>query len=181
MKKVIKIDAYNKKILATLHLRADLTNVELAERVNLSPSACFQRVKLLKDAGYFRTFHADINLEQICEHVFAYVEFTLEDNSPKSSRKFLDVIDKIPEIMDCMKLSGDVDFISFCCFSDINALNEVCDQLSLNDGYTIKKLKTKIVLERSKFFLGFPLERLKWRDEMKLDDKELNGNGQPEE
>ena len=75
MKKTIKIDRYNQKILAILHLTADLTNVELAEQVNLSPSACFQRVKALKEAGYFRTFHADINLEQICEHVFAYMEF----------------------------------------------------------------------------------------------------------
>ena len=50
MKKTIKIDRYNQKILAILHLTADLTNVELAEQVNLSPSACFQRVKALKEA-----------------------------------------------------------------------------------------------------------------------------------
>jgi len=173
MKKTIKIDRYNKKILATLHLEADLTNVELAERVNLSPSACFQRVKLLREAGYFRTFHADINLEQICEHIFAYIEFTLEDNSLPMRRKFLSVIKEIPEIMDCMQLSGDVDYISFCCFSDIQALNEICDQLSANENYTIKRLKTRIVLERSKFFLGFPLERLKWRDEMKLEEDDF--------
>lgn len=172
MKKPIKIDRYNKKILAALHLRADLTNVELAELVNLSPSACFQRVKLLKEAGYFRTFHADINLEQICEHVFAYVEFTLADNSFPVRRKFLSVVENIPEVMDCMQLSGDVDFISFCCFADIKSLNETCDQLSANKTFKIKKLKTRIVLERSKFFLGFPLARLKWRDEMKLEDNE---------
>ncbi len=168
MKKTIKIDSYNKKILATLHLRADLTNVELAERVNLSPSACFQRVKLLKEAGYFRTFHADINLEYICEHIFSYIEFTLEDNSLPFRRKFLSAIEGIPEIMDCMKLSGDVDYISFCCFADINALNKTCDQLSDDPAFTIKRLKTRIVLERSKFFLGYPLERLKWLDEMKV-------------
>lgn len=171
MKKSIKIDSYNKKILATLHLHADLTNVELAEHVNLSPSACFQRVKLLKEAGYFRTFHADINLEKICYHVFAYVEFTLEDNSLRCRRKFLSVIEDIPEIMDCMQLSGDVDFISFCCFSDITLLNETCDMLSNQDEFSIKKLTTRIVLERSKFFLGFPLERLKWREEMVIDDE----------
>ncbi|WP_068547009.1 Lrp/AsnC family transcriptional regulator [Thalassotalea crassostreae] len=174
MKKSIKIDRYNKKILATLHLKADLTNIELAEIVNLSPSACFQRVKILKEAGYFRTFGADINLEQICEHVFAYIEFTLEDNSFPVRKKFLAVIDTIPEIMDCMQISGDVDYISFCCFADIESLNEKCDQLSANQEFVIKKLKTRVVLERSKFFLGFPLERLKWRDEMKFEDDEEN-------
>jgi Lrp/AsnC family leucine-responsive transcriptional regulator len=172
MKKSIKIDRYNKKILATLHLKADLTNIELAEIVNLSPSACFQRVKILKEAGYFRTFGADINLEQICEHVFAYVEFTLEDNSFSFRRKFLSVINDIPEMMDCMQLSGDVDFISFCCFADIKSLNDTCDLLSANETFNIKRLKIRIVLERSKFFLGFPLEQLKWRDEMKLENEE---------
>ena len=177
MKKSIKIDRYNKKILATLHLRADLTNIQLAEIVNLSPSACFQRVKILKEAGYFRTFGADINLEQICEHVFAYVEFTLEDNSYHVRRKFLAVIETIPEFMDCMQLSGDVDYISFCCFADIKALNDICDKLSANETFEIKRLKTRIVLERSKFFLGFPLKQLKWRDEMKLEgDEDIEGD-----
>jgi len=139
----------------------------------LSPSACFQCVKLIKEAGYFRTFHAEINLEQICEHIFAYVEFTLEDNSLPFRRKFLAAIEEIPEIMDFMKLSGEVDYISFCCFSDINALNKTCDELSDNSTFTIKRLKTLIVLERSKFFLGFPLERLKWRDEMKVVEDDI--------
>jgi Lrp/AsnC family leucine-responsive transcriptional regulator len=130
-------------------------------------------VKLIKEAGYFRTFHAEINLEQICEHIFAYVEFTLEDNSLPFRRKFLAAIEEIPEIMDFMKLSGEVDYISFCCFSDINALNKTCDELSDNSTFTIKRLKTLIVLERSKFFLGFPLERLKWRDEMKVVEDDI--------
>ncbi|GEA02472.1 Lrp-family transcriptional regulator [Alteromonas sp. KUL17] len=165
MKKSLKIDSYNKKILATLHLEADLTNVELAEKVNLSPSACFQRVKSLKEAGYFRTFHADVNLEQICEHVLAYIEFILEDNSAPSCRRFISAVDEIPEIMDCMKLTGDVDYISLCCFPDISALNKVCDHLSDDETLGIKRIQTRIVLERSKFFLGYPLESLKWYEE----------------
>ncbi|TLU64153.1 Lrp/AsnC family transcriptional regulator [Thalassotalea litorea] len=171
MKKTIKIDSYNKKILATLHLQADLTNVELAAKVNLSPSACFQRVKSLKEAGYFRTFHADVNLEQICEHVLAYIEFTLADNSAPVCRKFAAAIDEIPQIMDCMRMSGEVDFISLCCFSDIKALNEACDRLSDKSELCIKRIKTRIVLDRTKFFLGYPLAHLKWFDEnTQMDD-----------
>lgn len=165
MKKAIKIDSYNKKILATLHLQADLTNVELAEIVNLSPSACFQRVKSLKEAGYFRTFHADVDLEQICEHILAYIEFTLDDNSAPQIRKFSSALDQIPEIMDCMQLSGDVDFISLSCFPNLKALNDTCNQLSENDSLSIKRIKTRIVLERTKWFLGYPLEKLKWVEE----------------
>ncbi|MDC2890996.1 Lrp/AsnC family transcriptional regulator [Psychrosphaera algicola] len=165
MKKSIKIDTYNKKILATLHLQADLTNVELAEIVNLSPSACFQRVKSLKEAGYFRTFHADVDLDQICEHILAYIEFTLDDNSAPQIRRFTSELEQIPEIMDCMQLSGDVDFISLSCFPNLKALNDTCNVLSENSSLCIKRIKTRIVLERTKWFLGYPLEKLKWLDE----------------
>ncbi|MBU2883469.1 Lrp/AsnC family transcriptional regulator [Psychrosphaera sp. B3R10] len=165
MKKSIKIDTYNKKILATLHLQADLTNVELAEIVNLSPSACFQRVKSLKEAGYFRTFHADVDLDQICEHILAYIEFTLDDNSAPQIRRFTSELEQIPEIMDCMQLSGDVDFISLSCFPNLKALNDTCNVLSENSSLSIKRIKTRIVLERTKWFLGYPLEKLKWLDE----------------
>ena len=165
MKKSIKIDSYNKKILATLHLEADLTNNELAQRVNLSASACFQRVKALKEAGYFRTFHADVNLDQLCEHVLAYIEVTLENNGAQSRRNFAKAIENIPEIMDCMQLSGDVDFISLSCFSNIQKLNQVCTELSDNTSLAIKRIKTRIVLDRAKWFLGYPLAHLKWLDE----------------
>jgi len=162
MKKSIKIDSYNKKILATLHRQADLTNAELAEIVNLSPSACFQRAKALKEAGYFKTFHAEVDLEQICEHVLAYIEFTLTDNSAPQIRKFTAAIEPIPEIMDCMQLSGDVDFLSLSCFPNIQALNEVCNALSEQTSLGIKRINTRIVLNRTKWHLGYPLEKLNW-------------------
>ena len=172
MKKTIKIDRYNKKILATLHLQADLTNIELAEKVNLSPSACFQRVKALKEAGYFRTFHADVNLDQLCENVMAYIEFTLENNSVPIRRVFANTISDIPEIMDCMQLSGDVDFISLSCFPNIKALNDTCTLLGENPALSIKRIKTRIVLDRAKWFLGYPLEQLKWLDDNQSIDTE---------
>ncbi|MBB1362204.1 Lrp/AsnC family transcriptional regulator [Shewanella sp. SR44-4] len=170
MKKKMKIDSYNKKILSTLHLEGALTNIELAEKVNLSPSACFQRVKALKEAGYFRNLHADVNLDQLCEHVLAYIEFTLEDNSAPSRRRFVSRIHEIPEIMDCMQLSGDVDYISLSCFPNLKKLNEVCSELSDQTDLRIKHIKTRIVLERAKWFLGYPLSKLKW-----LDDNEHDG------
>ncbi|WP_233269007.1 winged helix-turn-helix domain-containing protein [Paraglaciecola sp. L1A13] len=55
-----------------MHLQANLTNIELAEKVSLSTSAYFQRVKALKEAGYFRGSHAAVVLEQLCEDVFYF-------------------------------------------------------------------------------------------------------------
>ena len=87
-KKRIKLDQINKNILSIIHEQADISNQDLAEKVGLSNSACFQRVKALKEAEYFISFHTDLDLERMVEHVLAYVEFTLENNGPKSRKAF---------------------------------------------------------------------------------------------
>ncbi len=161
-KKPLKLDAINRKILATIHLHADITNAQLAEEVNLSPAACSQRTKALKDAGYYFNSHCEVDLDRICEHVIAYVEFTLSDNGLACRRRFEAAIEVIPEFMDCLRLSGDTDYISFTCCTNIAELNRLCDELSANESLGIKKIVTRIVLDRPKFYLGYPIAKLKW-------------------
>ena len=158
----IKLDAINKKILSTLHLHADLSNQELAERVGLSPSACFQRTKALKEAGYFFNFHTEMDLDRICEHVLAYVEFTLESNSAKHRKAFEAAVEAIPEFMDCLRLNDGTDYISFTCSSSMQALNSLCDEISDSERLGVKSIRVRPVLERTKWYLGYPLEKLRW-------------------
>ncbi len=164
-KKRIKLDQINKNILSITHLNSDISNQELAEQVGLSNSACFQRMKALKEAGYFVSFHTDLDLDRMVEHVLAYVEFTLENNSPQSRKAFEAVIEENPEFMDCLRVTGDVDYISFTCCSNTQALNALVDEISGNEALGIRIAKTRIILERSKWYLGYPLHRLKWLDE----------------
>jgi len=163
--KPLKLDRINRRILATLHLEADLSNVELAEKIGLSPSACFQRVKSLRDAGYFVHFHAEVELDRICEHILAYVEFSLHANAPMARRKFELAVNKIPELMDCLRIAGDTDYISFACCSNIQTLQEICDALAADESLQIRRIETRIVLDRAKWFLGYPIDRLKWLDQ----------------
>lgn len=163
-KTTIKLDAINKKILATVHARADITNQELAEEVGLSPSACFQRTKALREAGYFFNFHTEMDLDRICEHVIAYVEFTLESNSAKHRKAFEAAIEHTPEFMDCLRLNDGTDYISFTCAPTVQALNALCDQISGDPALGVKSIKTRMIMERTKWFLGYPLEKLKWLD-----------------
>lgn len=164
-KKQIKLDAYNRKILALIHKQADLSNQELADKVGLSPSACFQRTKALREAGYFFNFHTEMDLDRICEHVLAYVEFTLANNDAVSRKAFEEAIQDIPEFMDCLRVGGDTDFISFSCFPDIQSLNKHCDALSENPELGIRHVKIRMIMERTKWYLGYPLEKLKWIEE----------------
>lgn len=164
IKKPIKLDAINRKILATIHLNADITNARLAEVVNLSPAACSQRTNALKEAGYYFNAHMEVDLDRICEHVIAYVEFTLRDNTQPARRRFEVAIEIMPEFMDCLRLSGDTDYICFTCCTNIAELNRLCDELSGNEALGIQKVVTRPVLERPKFYLGYPISKLKWLD-----------------
>lgn len=163
-KKTLKLDGINKMILSITHLNSDISNQELAERVGLSPSACFQRMKALKEAGYFVSFHTDLDLDRMVENVLAYVEFTLENNSTPSRRRFEAAIEDIPEFMDCLRITGDVDYICFTCCSNTQGLNILIDEISGREDLGIKIVKTRIILERAKWYLGYPLEKLKWID-----------------
>ncbi|KXI28877.1 Lrp/AsnC family transcriptional regulator [Paraglaciecola hydrolytica] len=162
IKKNIKLDQINKKIITIVHTQADISNQELSERVGLSNSACFQRTKALKEAGYFVGFNTDLDLNRIVKNVLAYVEFTLEANNPKARKTFENAIKAIPEFMDCLRITGDVDYICFTCCSDTQALNELCDAVNGNPDLGIQKVKTRIILERAKWYLGYPLQKLEW-------------------
>ena len=163
-KKQIKLDSYNKKILATIHKQANIPNQELADLVGLSPSACFQRTKALREAGYFFNFHTEMDLDRICEHVLAYVEFTLTSNTSNGRAAFEARIQDIPYFMDCLRMSGDVDYLSFSCFPDIQSLNQACDELANDESLGIKNIQIRMIMERTKWYLGYPLEKLKWID-----------------
>lgn len=160
--KSIKLDTINKKILTVMNVESDISNQDLADRVGLSPSACFQRVKSLKEAGYFVSFNADMDLDRLVEHVLAYVEFTLDNNSLKNRKRFEKLMEKYPEFMDCMRVTGDTDYIAFTCCSNTQALNALIDEISDDERSGVKTIKTRIILERSKWYLGYPLEKLKW-------------------
>lgn len=161
-KSPVKLDPINRKIIAKIHLESDITNQRLADEIGLSPAACSQRVSALREAGYFFNFHCEVDLDRTFEHVLAYVEFTLENNTLPYRRAFEAEIEKYPEFMDCLKLSGDVDYISFTCARNIRELNKICDALSSTEKLGINRIVTRVILERSKWYLGYPIEKLKW-------------------
>ncbi len=158
----VKLDALNRKIIARIHLEADITNQRLAEEIGLSPAACSQRVNALREAGYFFNFHCEVDLDRTFEHVLAYVEFTLKENTVTCRHAFEAEVEKYPEFMDCIRLSGDVDYISFTCARNIQALNKICDAITAKPALKVERIVTRIILERTKWYLGYPIEQLKW-------------------
>ncbi|MDJ0653643.1 MAG: Lrp/AsnC family transcriptional regulator [Xanthomonadales bacterium] len=163
--KNVKLDAINRKILTITHTRSDISNQELASLVGLSNSACFQRVRSLKEAGYFLSFNTDLDLDRMVEHVLAYVEFTLTENSPRCREKFEAAIEDIVEFMDCVRVTGDSDYVCFTCCSNIQELNKLIDSVSGREELGVRHVTTRIILDRPKWYLGYPLEKLHWLED----------------
>ena len=69
-----KLDRIDISILSTLQQQGNITNVNLAEAVGLSPSPCLQRVKRLEKAGYIQNYRAVINLKKLAEHVTGHCQ-----------------------------------------------------------------------------------------------------------
>ena len=159
MGSISKINKIDLKILSILQTNARITNQQLAEEVHLSASACLSRVKRLEADGVLKRYVTEIDLNRLAPHVEAFTEVTLENHSPDDFRQFDLAIAGVAEVTDCYKISGAYDYLlKFVCI-DVKGYNTVSEAL-ITSGIGIAKMNTLIILDRTKYFSGFPLELL---------------------
>jgi len=109
--RTISLDKTDKKILAILQADGRVTNAELAERVNLSASACLRRVQNLEAAKVISGYVALVAQEAIGRPTNVFVEVTLKSQSEESLRTFERAANACPEIMECYLMAGDADYL----------------------------------------------------------------------
>lgn len=105
------LDRIDLRILSLLQQEGRLTNVELAERVALSPTPCLRRVKRLEDEGVIAFYRAELDRRQLGLGVTAFVFINIAEHGPKATELFLTSVDAINEIVACHVLSGQFDFL----------------------------------------------------------------------
>lgn len=106
-----QLDAIDRNILNELQADGRLSNVELAERVHLSPSACLRRVKALEDAGVIAQYVALLNPKSVGRHGTSYTIINVENTQPKLLEKFEDAVRATPQILDCFYVAGANDYL----------------------------------------------------------------------
>ena len=79
------LDATDRRILAALQKEGRITNADLSERVNLSPSACHRRVQRLEEEGYIAAYVALLNARKMGRPTTVFVEITLQGQASSSS------------------------------------------------------------------------------------------------
>jgi len=105
------MDAIDKKILRTLARQGRLTNAELAEKVGLSPSPCWTRVKRLEQAGVIRGYAALLDQAALGLPDTVFIEVMMERHDEAQLRRFEEAVADIPEILECHLVTGEYDYV----------------------------------------------------------------------
>jgi len=105
------MDRIDRSILLQLQDNARISNVELANAVGLSPSACLRRVGLLEKSGVIDGYQAQLNASKLGHEVLVLMQITLQGQSAEMLSDFEAAVAEIPQVLACFLIAGDSDYI----------------------------------------------------------------------
>ncbi|MDE0154378.1 MAG: Lrp/AsnC family transcriptional regulator [Gammaproteobacteria bacterium] len=108
---MISLDRTDRSILHELQLDGRISNVKLAERVNLSESACLRRVKLLEEVGVIGGYAMLISQAAVGLPGNVFVEIALNRQRREDQDAFEAALVQVPEVMECYLMSGEYDYL----------------------------------------------------------------------
>ena len=106
-----QLDSIDRQILVALQSDGRLSNVELAERVHLSPSACLRRVKQLEDNGVIAQYVALLNAKALGQHGTCFSIINLQTMNEGKLKVFEQAVRDETEILDCFYVAGSNDYL----------------------------------------------------------------------
>ncbi|MGQ4275857.1 leucine-responsive transcriptional regulator Lrp [Pseudidiomarina sp. E22-M8] len=145
----ITIDRIDRKILRLLQQEGRLSNVAIARRVGLSPTACSERVRKLEKEGVIEGYHARINPAKLGANLMVFVEITLTRTSSDAFAEFSEAVQKTPEILECHLVAGDFDFLIKARVPDMPSYRKLLGEtLLMMPG--VNESRTYVVMEEVK-------------------------------
>lgn len=105
------MDSKDYQIIAALQANGRMTNQELSEQVNLTPTPCLRRLRMLEESGMIRGYTAVVDEEAFGLPVTAFVGIKLKEHTAESVRKFERAIQTIDAVLDCYVMTGQVDYL----------------------------------------------------------------------
>ncbi|PLW75953.1 Lrp/AsnC family transcriptional regulator [Cohaesibacter celericrescens] len=118
------MDKKDRQIIRALQEDGRMTNLELAEKVNLSPSPCLRRLRNLETSGVIRSFSADVDPVAYGLPMTVFVRIRLERHNEKETRHFERHIQLIDEVLECYILTGQTDYQLRVLVPDLNAYED---------------------------------------------------------
>ena len=158
MTQQITLDKTDLKILQVLQENGRLTNVELAERISLSPSPCLRRLKQLEDAGIIRRYAALLSPVSLGLGLQVMIRVTT-DKTAQSRGEFESAVQTWSEVLGCFALTGESDYLLHAFFTDMNAFSHFVLDVLLSHSCVLDA-KSSFVLKEIKSTTALPLLHL---------------------
>ena len=130
---LLKLDAIDIHILATVQKYGRMSKTALAEKVNLSATPCWTRLNRLENAGIIRGYHAEIAFELIAKMTTVILEVSLKRHRHEDFEIFEKRINELDEIVECIATGGGVDYILKMVVPSIDEYQKLVDALLLEN------------------------------------------------
>ena len=108
---MLNLDKLDRAILKELQRQGRISNADLAESVNLSPSACHRRVQRLEKEGYIKEYVALLDPQKIGVATTVFVEIRLSAQADDVLESFENAVKRIPDVLECHLMAGTADYI----------------------------------------------------------------------
>ena len=151
------LEARDRRLLAELQRDSRLTNQELADKVGMSSSATWRRVKSLEDNGVIERYTALVNPRKAGFGLASIVHVSLARHEQTHVEHFVREVLQHPEVLECYATSGEADFHLRVVVEDIDAYNQFLDNFIFKlPG--VSQVRSNIVLKEIKADTALPLK-----------------------
>lgn len=157
----MKLDRTDKRILAAMQANARITNLELAEKVGLSPTPCARRVKQLEEAGIIERHVTLLNQQKLGLNITAMIGISMDRHTPERFEAFERAVKQFPEVIECSIVTGQsADYLLKAVLPDMTYYEEfLLGRLTRIEGVT--GVHSSFVLRRVIAKTELPLDHIK--------------------
>ena len=154
----MSLDAIDIRLLSELQQDGGLSNVELARRVNLSPSPCLMRVRALEKEGVIRQYVALADPQALGLGLNVFISISLKEQSKAALADFESRIAEHDEVMECYLMTGDSDYLIRVAVANMAALERfILDQLTPIPG--VEKIRSSFALKQVRYKTALPMPK----------------------
>ena len=152
------MDRLDRKILRLLQEDATLAVADIAKKVGLSTTPCWRRIQKLEEEGVIRRRVALLDPVKINARVTVFVAIRTASHSNEWLRRFSEVVQEFPEVVEFYRMSGDVDYLLRVVVPDIAAYDAFYQKLIAR--IEIRDVSSSFAMEQIKYTTQMPLDYL---------------------
>jgi DNA-binding Lrp family transcriptional regulator len=151
-----KLDAIDRQILTEVQADGRITNVDLSAKVGISAPPCLRRLRALEESGVIRGYHADIDPKALGYELTVFAMVGLSSQAESDLRAFEDRVKRLPQVIECNMLQGEIDFLLKCVAHDFADFQNFLVR-ELTSAPNVSSVKTSLVLRQNKALPGVPI------------------------